>query len=291
MRPILPAIRINRLTLSVLACFAAAAIPAAAGNGRFMGTALALCWFLALAAQPKLDFVWRVFAWIAVASAAGAAIQLPWLPRPPGPFSSPNDLGAFAAVALFLCLRHRFRFPAAASLMAVALSQSRGAVLAVAAGGVVWVWRGPKRFKLAAALGIIAVAAGIAILLWRPEARLNIWRIGLELAAKQPLTGWGIGGVEIWPLDHFYSVPLDWLIATGMIGAAAGLWLAVTATRLADHETRAILAAWAVAGLFLSATPIMWALLLAVLAELVGRDEAARAGVVEHDEPLLDSRV
>jgi hypothetical protein len=288
----LAASRSNRLTWAVLACLVAAAIPVAGGSGTFMPAMALGCWFLVLSAldRPQIDRVWTGFIWVSVGAAICAYVQLPRLEypfRPPGPFASPDYLGAFAAVMAFVCLRFGYRYLAVGNLVTVAVTQSRGALLAVGAGGAVWLW---QRSRIAACVGIIAAIAA-AILLWRPEARIGIWTLGLKIAAQHPLTGWGIRGVEVWPLNHFYSVPLDWLIATGIIGAAAGMWLAVTVWRLAGRDDRAILAAWVVAGLFLSASWPMWAVLFAVLAGLVSRDIPDDAGVIDDHEPLLNRGV
>jgi O-antigen ligase len=227
-------------------------------------------------------------------------------------------------VALFVAWRERHRWALACNGLALGLSQSRGAMLAAAAGLAVILWRRSRPLSI----GLCLAAIGISLVfLHRPEARTEVWRLGLQVAAQRPLTGWGIGGIEpltvidqrLMTLGHFYSVPLDWLVATGALGLAAAAWVAIEAWRLAGKEvvqtdparpdapfdtrppsfeagaSRAILAAWIVAGLFLSASWPMWLVLFAVLADLSGRvlvpgDKANIPGIVHDGEPLADGR-
>jgi hypothetical protein len=157
----------------------------------------------------------------------------------------------------------------------------------VGAGAMVLLWRRSRVLACLATASCLAAALALS----RPEARMSVWSLGLQAGLERPLTGWGIGGVQIWPLDHFYSVPLDWFIATGLVGLVAAAWMMAEAWRLADTDTRAILAAWLVQGLFLSAAWPIWLVLFALLADLVGRDVAHRAGVIEDHEPLLNGGV
>lgn len=293
-----------RLTLAVLCLALAAGLSSATGYGRgYTGLLILIAWFLALSMSPAraLRAWWSALLWVSVGCTIMAIAQLPWLDRVRGPFGSPNYLGAFAAVCVFIAWRSRHRIAMGANLAAVALSQSRGALLALGAGGAILLWR---RSRWLSGVSLIAATAAVLVLS-RPEARMNVWALGLQVVSQRPLTGWGIGGVQIWPLDHFYSVPLDWLVATGVIGLGIGVWLAVEAWLAAgkiqrqESETvdgdkfshRAILAAWIVAGLFLSAAWPMWLVLFALLGELVSRDVDHRAGIIDHHQPLLDGGV
>lgn len=292
-----------RIYLAVLSLVLVAGISAlgSAGTG-YAGLLALVVWFMALAAlsERQADRVWHGILWASVGCAALAAVQLPWTARPTGPFGSPNYLGAFAAVMLFVALgRGGVAGHAAlgANALAVVLSQSRGAVLAVGAGFAVALWRRSRLLSGA----MLALGALGAALLQRPESRIQIWEIGLAAALQRPLTGWGLGGTEIVtiaegrliPLAHFWSVPLDWFVATGALGLAAGIGMIACAWAKAGHEDRATIAAWMTAGLFLSASWPMWLVLFALLAEISRRveipgDKANPAPVVDDREPLAD---
>ena len=269
---------------------------AVVGRGN-LGLLALVCWFLLLVevSDRQADLVWRVILWASIGCALLALVQLPWIGRPPGPFGSPNYLGAFAAVMFHVAWQRRHRVIAGANLAAVALSQSRGAILAVGAGLVAVLWRRSR--WLSGAIGAVAVAG--AVILHRPDARLQVWQIGLHLGLARPLTGWGIdhpdaigtmdGHLAI--LSHFWSVPLDWFVATGLLGCAAGFWLLVEIGRQAAPERRATFIAWMTAGLFLSGSWPTWIVLFALLADLVRRDVAHRVPVVDPHHPFLDGGV
>src|SRR5678816_2628084 len=222
-----------RLTLAVLCLAVTAGISCLAGQGHgYSGTLILVAWFMLLsdATERQVDMVWRVLLWASILFAALAAVQLPWVERPTGPFGSPNYPGAFASVMVFVAWRAAAN-PATdrknvllstapplvavgANLLAVALTQSRGAILAVGAGAVALLWR--QRPVLSGTIGLGALLG--AVLLHRPEARLSVWELGLAAGLQRPLTGWGISGINhiasidgrLMLVDHFYSVPLDW---------------------------------------------------------------------------------
>ena len=277
----------------------------------WQGLAALTGWFLfcrALGAQEWRWLLWAALA-LSVAVAALAVVQVAlWMPRARGPFASPNFAGAASVLVLFLALADRqmtAKWRAAAiatSLLTIALSQSRGAILALGAGVAVSAIFSPgAKFRHAAVLGLIC--AGAAALLIRPETtnpRTAIWRIALEAALQRPLTGWGQGGLSIGGLSQFYSIPLDVLAAAGILGLAAGAWLLFVAAKVAFKESPphlAFLAAWFVQGLFLFPIPATNVLLVTVLAWLASgvggrrrQDEAHRAGLVDRDEVDLRSR-
>jgi hypothetical protein len=270
-----------RLHIAILCLALAAGLSCATGYGSgYMGLLALITAFLVLSAAgvPARRVFWRLFLWASVAASVLAVAQAPWLDRVTGPFGSPNYLGAFAVVALFVAWRERHRWALACNGLALGLSQSRGAMLAAAAGLAVILWR-RSRWLAVTSLGVALL--GVALINHSPhEARVEIFRLGLQVFSQRPLTGWGIGGIEpltvidqrLMTLGHFYSVPLDWLVATGALGLAAGVWLMVEACRVANPEDRAVLAAWIVAGLFLSASWPMWLVLFALLADIESRN-------------------
>jgi hypothetical protein len=285
-----------RITIAVLVLAAAAGISSLTGTGHgYAGCLVLVVWFLALSSlDPRRGkYVWLAFLWASIGAALIAVIQIPVFERPRGPFGSPNYLGAFAAVMLFVAWRERGTAAGYAALganmVSLVLAQSRGAILAAGAGAVALLGR--RRPILSGA--IVCGALLGAVLLQRPEARLQVWQLGLSIGLQRPLTGWGLGGVSniflvdggLMHLDHFYSVPLDLFVAAGMVGLAAALWLVAEAWIAASKteapsQHRAILIAWIVAGLFLSAAWPMWLVLFALLADISASHQRAhsRAG-------------
>jgi hypothetical protein len=211
-----------------------------------------------------------------VAALAVAQVAL-WMPRARGPFSSPNFLGAYAVLMFFLAAvlpplagNRWSTIAAAANLLSLALSQSRGALMALGAGLVVLGLQN-RRWRLWAALAAITAVNGIFFI--RPDStnpRMAIWSLGWQAAQQRMVLGWGQGGVSISGLDRFYSIPLEWLIAGGIPSVALGVWLLIAAWR-ADPALRPFLAAWLVQGLVLFGHPATYVPLIAVLAYLSGR--------------------
>ena len=88
---------------------------------------------------------------------------------------------------------------------------------------------------------------------------------------------------------------LDWLVAAGVPGLAAGCWMLAEGMRRARQAPAllAFLAAWTVNGLFMFDTPgtsIPLFLVLAWLASVSG-DVAHGAAGIDEDHPFLDRRV
>jgi hypothetical protein len=215
-----------------------------------------------------------------------------------GPFNSPNYLGAYAVLMFWLAvatlrLKERSRqsrsyWAAAANLLSLALSQSRGALLALGAG--LFVLHFGRKIYI-----FYTAAIGAAVLLIRPgneEARIGLWRLGWQIAQQRLALGWGQGFINVGGLNHFYSIPLDLLIWGGIPAVIAGAWLLVAAWRSAP-DYRPFLAAWFVQGLFISGIPATWIPFVAVLGYRASeyRDESDRACRVDDHHPPLDGRV
>lgn len=225
-----------------------------------------------------------------------AIVQVGFMPRSRGIFASPNVLGAYAAIHLFFAFRRRSWLGTVAvfaNFVSAALSQSRGAYLAVAAGIVALLWKSHRRLSLAIC-GAWAACAVIVTLAHQvdigPMARLRFWQYGIETALSHPLLGWGQNGVWMTGAGDLYSVPLDWFMWTGILGIAAGGWMLWTAGRQADHGMLAVLVAWFVSGLFLfesAATAIPLWLALGYI-DSVARDKDARPRSVYDGHPFLD---
>jgi hypothetical protein len=308
------------IVAAFLAFAAAVGLADLAGPGhQWAGLALLTGWFLS--ARLLLPRAWRGLLTAAlalsIAIAVLAVVQMWWMPRARGPFASPNFLGAYSVLMLFLAIARNGDkvgevrpIAVAANLLSLALSQSRGALLALGAGLAVMLWRRHRWWALSAAM--IATLTAVTIRSGVDEARWEIWRLGWQAAMLRPVTGWGQGGLIIGGLDVFYSIPLEVFIESGILGVAAGAWLFFEATRQAakaehysykskadpqiienDHALLAFLAAWFVQGLFLFSIPATNVLLVTVLAYLASehRNVADCTRGVDDDEPTLNGRV
>ncbi len=135
--------------------------------------------------------------------------------RPAGTFLNPNHLAAWLVAALLIGAgtagtgrrpggRARAALAAPAALV-LAMLGSRGALLALIAGGGwllarSWDRFSPRTRRAAAAAGVLLVVAAAAGVVWRFERgdafqyrRLAIWRASLGPAAASPWTGTGPG--------------------------------------------------------------------------------------------------
>ena len=188
----------------------------------------------------------------------------PWdrPPRhPPGALGNSNFSGAHLALAsmpaLTLAARSRGRLGvvwgvvAALILSGVAVSQSRGAMLAVGAGLIVLGARRSTRRTLVVAAVVAAAAVGVVALATNDggsdelfgtrtwSERVDLWEVALRGAGDRPVLG---GGPDLFRLtfeehagdelsgvvsDEPHNVLLDHLDGAGFLGAAG--WLAVVA--------------------------------------------------------------
>lgn len=195
---------------------------------------------------------------------------------------SPVDLGALLALAWPLSLwsvdAERRARPAAAALLiagGLAASGSRGAMLAALAGAAAYGLITRRRSGgFAAALAVAAAAAGAAMLWsWRPGAsvvdvaRREVWKTAWTAFAQNPWLGVGLDGFEdalrrlrtdafvaAMGSARYQAYPhngiLQVLSGLGVVGAAAGAWLAYSTCRCArlaaaSEKTRPLAAALA----------------------------------------------
>jgi hypothetical protein len=267
----------------------------------------------AFAARFLTVFAWRraLYATLLLSILVGllAVVQTPWFWRPRGPFVSPNFLGHYAVAHVFIAFYLRAtarRFgrrvcdlSLAFNLLATLLSQSRASFAALAAGLLLVVAMTRPKYLLE------LVAAGAVAFLYvnhlhagqGADPRIGIWLQGLRLAHFRLLLGYGQRDFLIMPgYLHFYNVALECLVAAGILGLAAAVWMMIagwrTAWRLPLKQERialcAFLLAWIVNSMFIYATPETVAPLYAVLALLVNRDVANRAALVHDRQPLMD---
>ena len=278
-----------RLTLAFGSCCIVGIL--ASLHAVWLAPFLALVLYAILVELP--DRAWTALAHtmmaLAIAVTALAAIQVAMgLPRAVGPFPSPNYLGYYAVLHVGLALAWSSRWPRMASTagwasaISIALSGSRASLLSLAA---MFILPRARRYPIVASIAAIAAIASVAVIPGHnADHRLELWRLGLAFAMQKPWLGWGIGQIMVLRLPGFYSVPLDWTVATGLVGLMAGVWLVVEMWR-SGEETRPFLIAWLVNGLFIYATlPTILPFLVAVgwLGRRRGLD--VPQGAVRHDD-------
>lgn len=238
---------------------------------------------------PEQGWRWLISALLgfSLAVAALAVVQMWHMDRARGVFVSPNLLGYYAVVMLFLAastLELPLSRPtasnrgshggfkaagclAAANLLSLAFSQSRASIIALGAGLFVMLCRRPLYAFLAVGTAMFTVSA---IRSSSEQGRAGIWWAGWQAFLHRPLTGWGQGGVFVGGLASFYSVPLDLAVAAGLLGLLAGAWLFIEGMVAARRQpaVQAMLVAWAVNGLFIYGTAATFVPIFLVLGRL-----------------------
>ena len=152
-----------------------------------------------------------------------------------GVYGNPNDLAAVALLILGIAAGlvvtetdRRYKLAAAAASAFIAfdifITQSRGALIALAVFVVVLLWRAPKQQRAKATAGVAVIAA--LVIAFAPSSvwdrlsglknvtsddlsqvdvegsatqRLEIWKVARTIIAEHPLTG---VGVDAYPLEH-----------------------------------------------------------------------------------------
>lgn len=231
------------------------------------------------ASLAALTIAGAVCALLVLAQAAGLRWLTEGLPtglefRSPGSLGNPNWAAAFLAplAPLSLALAAAAATPgwrrlhhAGAALLALAtvLTLSKGGVLSLAAGALVFVLLDPRlpasrrRALLAAALACVLV---LLLAAWRLDGftsapwlrgRLFLWRAALWLAGEHPLTGVGLGGylpaygsaaaallqgnptlfMPLSAVDFAHDDVLQFAAEGGLVSAAAFVFVGVQAFR------------------------------------------------------------
>ena len=255
--------------------------------------------------RARWPAVLAVLCAIALGMTALCLVQVHHMPRARGIFASANFLAGYAVLSLFLAwllLSHGRRWllisAMAGCVVMIALSQSRGGAVALAAGLLTSL---PRKWR-----GAALSACGALLLLFEAVRapsdytivyRFQLWRLGLLVAKNHLLLGVGQGVL----FNRFYSVPLDWLVTTGILGLGCWLWVVVgcvrAAWRLRDAQKPPMLgfiAAYLVGGLFIFDTPatlIPVGIAVAYLLSVVDRDVAKGAGLVDDRQPFMDLAV
>ncbi len=226
--------------------------------------------------------VWAGLAWASMGVTLLALCQLAVMPRPVGPFRSANFLGSFAALMVCIGLWRRANLAIAANFLSVVLSQSRGALLALVAAGMIFCWRKGIN-KSPIYLSVLTMLIAVGWLTWSRgvgDPRFGIWYIALRAGLRHPWLGWGEGGLLIGfnGLVSYYNIALEWFVNAGLIGLAAGVWLYAEALIAARGEPAllAFLAAFAVQGMFMFGMAATYLPLVIVLAALANAEFRAR---------------
>lgn len=302
----LPAMK-NRLPLAVLTFALVVGIADLHGWGRgYLGILALTWWFFGFAELPPLwqKTVIGAFLIVSVWASFIALTQIEYSPRPQGPFASAVFLGDFAALAILLAFYVRPRFEhkiwidmaIAGNAAGLALSQSRGAMMAAALGIIVAFYR--SRPHLMLALGCAAAVTVTIICLERnpfEDARLNIWAVGYDVFSHHPILGWGQNSINVIGIRGFYNIGLEWAINAGAIGLTTAGWMIVEAV-LAARGNRIVLGfivAWLAQGMLMFSTPETGILLYTMLALVVSEHRnVARVAEHGHDHhPFLDGGV
>ena len=174
------------------------------------------------ASLSALTIAGTACALLVLAQAAGLRWLTDGLPtslefRSPGSLGNPNWAAAFLAPLAPMSLglatttatlsRRRLHYAAVALLaLATAVTLSKGGMLSLAAGGVMFALldpRLPKPRRRALWGAVLATALATLLLGWHFDwwttapwlrGRLFLWRVALWLASEHPLTGVGLGG-------------------------------------------------------------------------------------------------
>jgi hypothetical protein len=272
-----------RLVISFLVFVAIVGVADLHGWGHgYLWIICATLWFLTCWShfEPRQwDLIWINWLWLSVPVAAISVIQMFFMKRAHGVFLSANFLGSYAALNLCLAMRRIDKsprwvaiVPLIANVISLTLAQSRGAFAAAAVSGVIMLWR---RFPWVVVLGLlICINFVVVATLHRgtDDPRLGLWRIGFYGALARPWLGWGQGGLMAGytGLTVFYNIAIEWLAAAGVIGLSAALWVYGEGVRAARRDRAALgfLAAFAVQGMFLYGTWVVYLPLVTLLAEL-----------------------
>jgi O-antigen ligase len=276
----------SRLGIAILVFGLVVALADVFGVGHgFNGVALLLLVFF-IATALLTHRGWRIVFSSMLALSVGMAmiaVEQQWfMTRSRGIFASANFLGGYAVLHFFIALHIRpqmrrnwpIDLAMVANLVSLGLAQSRGAIAAFGIGLAVLLWQ--KRPYLVLIPLPPALAAIIYLGLSRPDAlsdpRFGIWRAGWAGFKERPLLGWGQHALY----NTFYNSALDWMIAAGILGLGAGIWVMIEAARAArakpypwDRRTLlAFLAAWTANSMVMFDTAATTLPLFAILAYL-----------------------
>lgn len=150
-----------------------------------------------------------------------------------GLFINQNTLTEIAVLALIGCVAHRLWWIIPGIVPAIVLTNGRGAWLAGAVAGGVWLWGRSKPTALVLAAGVIVAGVVIAATGFKPEGiagRLEMWRdtlghiswFGSGLGSFYTLYPFMASGMDMLTLrpEHVHNDFLEVLFETGLPGFA-----------------------------------------------------------------------
>jgi O-antigen ligase len=215
---------------------------------------------------------WLVYPAIAVSLLAvgqvflqESVVEIGNLSRPIGTFTHPNNLAFYLErtiwfAPLIIVPRHRTSLPlpwlgAAFIGLGCALTFSRGSMLAIALGGVVYFWEfvRPRWRVYLGGVAAIGVLAFVSRELFgdsdSTSSRASIWRASIEMLRDHPFGGVGLDQFlgqygrryvepEGWPeryTSHPHNIVLDFWLRLGLPGLLI-LWLLMEATWRRVHD-------------------------------------------------------
>lgn len=191
---------------------------------------------------------------VGVNALLAASQALGWSPvdqvptaTPAGLFENRNIMGELAAVAVVAAFFAGPRWSADLPLVALLLSQCRGAGVALSAAGLCWLaWRRPVLALLAAAF---CIGLGLGAIQWRPETverRVALWQ---DIAENLTFAGHGIGSLySTYPAiakrtdaleqrpDHAHNDALETAYDLGLGGVALSLATGLLLWRARETE-------------------------------------------------------
>lgn len=222
-----------------------------------------------------------------------------------GLFFNPNFAGEAAALAIIGCLICRRYLLAAFCWPSVVLSGSRGALLALAIVGVVWLWQHKRQYAVIAG-SIILVCSPLIQFVGKGGAsitqRLDLWT---DVVQGLTLFGHGVGSFGVmFPkfathvdtlathFDHAHNDALEIIYEFGFIGAVLVGTLVFAAMRAAREAECLILCTFIVCGFagFSLFEPVTAFIALLVAGHTCGHGASLRAPVDASRVELLRTR-
>jgi O-antigen ligase len=171
------------------------------------------------------------------------------------PFVTPNILGVYLAMCIFLVPKNRSRLAVILPLaIALLLTKSLGAIISILLASLVVLYcrKHAKKKELAICIGIICAAIIIFFLRSSQEGthrqplfsglmRFNYWQETISLVKQHPLLGVGPGNFNLPESRYAHNSYLQLWAETGLLGLASFLWLAWAILRKGLKEESTIL--------------------------------------------------
>ena len=227
---------------------------------------------------------------LSILTTLDAITQIGHMRRPEAWLLSPNYLGGFALLAIFLTFlvqspRWFMALSIGANLVSLVLSQSRGAAMGLILGSL-YLARGRWRWLWTALP--IAIIATIA---WHggigASERWYNWFSGLHDFTMKPLLGWGQNSPHTSYYTRFYNILIDWLVSSGIAGTASAIVCLCLIWKKGDTFLRAFLVAYLTNGMFIYDSPGTNLMLMLAVASVCYGDKSHLAGFIDDDQTFV----